>query len=190
MMNTKELLKMAKKWQQRAALKRKIISFQRPYTTARSSISIENGSYVIYMVDKERFTCPIRWPRNGNKEQPSAWKRISLQTSSATTSSSTTVEKRCFVVYTADKARFVFPKSYLSNSVFQEVLKISEEEFGLSSDGAITLTFDSVFLEYLIKLIQRRMEGDTEKALLMSISSARCSKPYSFQQQEQQLLVI
>ncbi|EFH70539.1 hypothetical protein ARALYDRAFT_892035 [Arabidopsis lyrata subsp. lyrata] len=64
MMNTKELLKMAKKWQQRAALKRKIISFQRPYTTARSSIAIENGCYVVYMVDKERFTCPIRYMSN------------------------------------------------------------------------------------------------------------------------------
>ncbi|CAE5958812.1 unnamed protein product [Arabidopsis arenosa] len=138
MMNTKKLLKMAKKWQQRAALSRKRISFER---------------------------------------------------SVATTSSSTPAEKGCFVVYTSDKIRFAFPISYLRNSVFQEVLKISEEEFGLSSDGPITLPFDSVFLEYLIKLIQRRMDGDTEKALLMSISSARCSKPYSFQQQEQ-LLVI
>ncbi|EOA38669.1 hypothetical protein CARUB_v10010606mg [Capsella rubella] len=131
MMNTKKLMKMAKKWQQRAALSRKRISFQRSFSTASSS--------------------------------------------------TTAAEKGCFVVYTSDKIRFSFPISYLSNSVFQELLKISEEEFGLSTGGPITLPFDSVFLEYLIKLIQRRIDGDTEKALLMSISSARCS----LQQQEQ-----
>ncbi|KFK44778.1 hypothetical protein AALP_AA1G302000 [Arabis alpina] len=144
MMNTKKLIKMAKKWQQRSALCRKRISFTR--------------------------------------------------SNSATTSSSTAAEKGCFVVYTADKTRFAFPISYLSNSVFQELLKISEEDFGLSTEGPITLPFDSVFLEYLIKLIQRRMDGDTEKALLMSISSARCSSLCSLKVQEhsstQQLLVF
>ncbi|KAG7647927.1 putative small auxin-up RNA [Arabidopsis thaliana] len=141
MMNTKKLIKMAKKWQQRAALHRKRISFQR--------------------------------------------------SSSAT--SSTAAEKGCFVVYTTDSTRFAFPLSYLSNSVFQELLKISEEEFGLPTGGPITLPFDSVFLEYLIKLVQRRMDADTEKALLMSISSARCSSQCSLKLQErstQQLLVF
>ncbi|CAH2034332.1 unnamed protein product [Thlaspi arvense] len=134
MINTKKIMKMAKKWQQRAALSRKRISFQR----------------------------------------------------SRTASSSNVVEKGCFVVYTADRIRFAFPISYLSNSVFQELLKISEEEFGLPKEGPIMLSFDSVFLEYLIKLVQRRMDEDTEKALLMSISSARCSLHCSIQQQEQQ----
>jgi len=142
MINAKKLMKMAKKWQQRAALHRKRISFQR---------------------------------------------------SNVFTSSSSTVEKGCFVVYTADKIRFSFPLSYLSNTIVQELLKISEEEFGLPTEGPITLPFDSVFLEYLIKLIQRRMDGDTEKALLMSISSAKCSLQCSLLQQEQstqQLLVL
>ncbi|CAD5313999.1 unnamed protein product [Arabidopsis thaliana] len=138
MMNTKKLIKMFRKWQQRAALHRKRISFQR---------------------------------------------------SSTTTTHSTTVEKGCFVVYTADNTRFAFPISYLSNSVIQELFKISEEEFGLSTDGPITLPFDSFFLEYLIKLIKRRMDGDTEKALLMSISSARCSLQKQ-EQSTQQLLVF
>ncbi|KAJ0233676.1 hypothetical protein HA466_0280260 [Hirschfeldia incana] len=70
MLNTKKLLKMAKKWQQRAALQRKRISFQR------------------------------------------------------STTSSPAAEKGCFVVYTVDKARFSLPISLLSNSVFQELLKI------------------------------------------------------------------
>ncbi|CAA7030660.1 unnamed protein product [Microthlaspi erraticum] len=130
-LNTKKLIKMAKKWQQRAALSRKRISFQR----------------------------------------------------SSTTSNSTTVEKGCFVVYTADKARFAFPISYLSNSVFQELLKISEEELGLPTGGPITLPFDSAFVKYLITLIERRMDGDTEKALIMSIYVASCSLQCSLEQQ-------
>ncbi|KAJ0233675.1 Auxin-responsive protein SAUR64 [Hirschfeldia incana] len=138
MMNPKKLMKMAKKWQQRAALSRKRISFQR----------------------------------------------------SSSTNSSSAVEKGCFVVYTADKARFAFPLSYLSNSVFQEMLKIAEEEFGLPTSGPITLPFDSAFLEYLIRLIERRIDGDTERALLMSISSARCSLPCSLQQQQEHLLTF
>ncbi|CAA7030672.1 unnamed protein product [Microthlaspi erraticum] len=143
MMNTKKLIKMAKKWQQRAALHRKRISFQK--------------------------------------------------SSTASASSSAAVEKGCFVVYTADNTRFAFPLRYLSNSVFQELLKISEEEFGLPTEGPIALPFDSVFLEYLIKLVERRMDADTEKALLMSMSSARCSSQCSLHQQSmtsQQLLVF
>ncbi|KAF2559361.1 hypothetical protein F2Q68_00014673, partial [Brassica cretica] len=85
----------------------------------------------------------------------------------------------------AAQPQFAFPLSYLSNSIFQELFKISEEEFGLPSGGPITLPFDSVFLEYLIKLIELRMDGDTERAMLMSISSARCSLPCTFEQQEQ-----
>ncbi|CAH8353603.1 unnamed protein product [Eruca vesicaria subsp. sativa] len=138
MMNTKKLLKMAKKWQQRAALHRKRISFQRSSTSTRSSTAVEKG---------------------------------------------------CFVVYTADGSRFAFPLSYLSNTVFQELLKIAEEEFGLPTGGPITLPFDSVFMEYLIKLMELRMDGDTERALLMSIPSARSSVPCSLQQQ-QKLFVI
>ncbi|XP_010478310.1 PREDICTED: auxin-responsive protein SAUR63-like [Camelina sativa] len=139
MMNTKKLIKMAKKWQHRAALSRKRISFQKSSATPRSSAAVEKG---------------------------------------------------CFVVYTADNIRFAFPISYLSNSIVQELLKISEEEFGLPTEGPITLPFDSSFLEYIIKMIQRRIDGDTEKALLLSISTARCS----LQQQQfsinQQLLVF
>ncbi|KFK44785.1 hypothetical protein AALP_AA1G303000 [Arabis alpina] len=142
MINAKKLIKMAKKWQQRAALGRRRISFQRSNTANSSSSAAEKG---------------------------------------------------CFVVYTADKKRFAFPISYLNKSVFQELLTISEEEFGLSTEGPITLPFDSVFLEYLIKLIQRRMDVDTEKALLMSISSTRCSSQCSLKLQQhsstKQLLV-
>ncbi|KAG2290914.1 hypothetical protein Bca52824_037583 [Brassica carinata] len=126
MMNTKKIIKMAKKWQQRAALHRRRISFHR-----------------------------------------------------SNTSSSTAVEKGCFVVYTADHKRFAFPLRYL-------------KEFGLSAGGPITLPFDSLIVEYLIKLVERRMDGDTEKALLIvnPISGARCSSLNCSLELQQQLHVF
>ncbi|XP_010549559.1 PREDICTED: auxin-responsive protein SAUR66, partial [Tarenaya hassleriana] len=85
MLNAKKLIEMARKWQQRAVLRRKRIA------SARSS----------------------------------------------------TVERGCFVVYTSDKRRFVLPITYLTESIFQELLKMSEDEFGLPGNGPITLPCDS-----------------------------------------------
>ncbi|CAH8353604.1 unnamed protein product [Eruca vesicaria subsp. sativa] len=89
MMTTNKLMKMARKWQQRAALHRK------------------KGSHF--------------------KDQVLLLTQLMV-----------------------DKIRFAFPLKYPSNSVFQELLKISEEEFGLPIGGPITLRFDSVFLKYPI----------------------------------------
>ncbi|KAJ0077070.1 hypothetical protein Patl1_35789 [Pistacia atlantica] len=55
---------------------------------------------------------------------------------------SSVAEKGHFVVYTIDQKRFMFPLMYLNNDIFLELLKVSEEEFGLSSDGPITLSCD------------------------------------------------
>lgn len=49
-MNTKMLIKMFRKWQQRAALHRKRISFQRSSTTP-----VEKGCFVVYTADNTRF---------------------------------------------------------------------------------------------------------------------------------------
>ncbi|TYH31774.1 hypothetical protein ES288_A01G199000v1 [Gossypium darwinii] len=57
-------------------------------------------------------------------------------------SESSVGDKGHFVVYTADKKLYVIPLSYLNNSIFQELFKMSEEEFGLSSDGPITFPCD------------------------------------------------
>ncbi|XVE67247.1 hypothetical protein DITRI_Ditri08aG0145000 [Diplodiscus trichospermus] len=92
---------------------------------------------------------------------------------------STVAEKGHFVVYTMDKKRFVIPLAYLSNSIFQELFKMSEEEFGLSSDGPITLLCDSIFMSYIVLLVQRGLAKDLEKAVLNSITGHRCSSSYS-----------
>ncbi|KAK9287028.1 hypothetical protein L1049_015436 [Liquidambar formosana] len=96
-----------------------------------------------------------------------------------------------FVVYSADQSRFVIPLVYLSNDIFRQLFRISEEEFGLPSDGPITLPCDSVFLKYVILLIQRHAAKDLEKSLLMSMATGRClSTSYPHQEQTNQQLLI
>nr|DAD46632.1 TPA_asm: hypothetical protein HUJ06_016569 [Nelumbo nucifera] len=89
-----------------------------------------------------------------------------------------------FVVYTADdERRFVIPLAYLNNPIFIELLRMSEEEFGLRSDGPITLPCDSVFTEYIISMMQRRPSRDLEKALVMALSTCPCSLSSSLHQE-------
>lgn len=108
-------------------------------------------------------------------------------------STSYVADKGHFVTYSSDQKRFVLPLAYLHNDIFGELLKISEEEFGLSSGGPIRLPCDSIFLNYIISFIQRPgLAADLEKALLSSIASTcRCSSSFSSQHchnSQQQLL--
>uniref|UniRef100_A0A6N2LMV8 Auxin-responsive protein n=1 Tax=Salix viminalis TaxID=40686 RepID=A0A6N2LMV8_SALVM len=88
--------------------------------------------------------------------------------------SSSAAEKGHFVVYTTDKKRFVLPLNYLNNEILRELFNLAEEEFGLTSDGPITLPCDATFMEYAITLIQQNVAKDIEKALLITIASSRC----------------
>ncbi|KAK4754807.1 hypothetical protein SAY87_008564 [Trapa incisa] len=90
-------------------------------------------------------------------------------------SSSTIAEKGHFVVYTVDGRRFEMPLSYLHSRIFHELFRMSEEEFGLSSEGPITLPCEASFMEYAVSLIQRGAGEDLEEALLSSVSSAQCT---------------
>ncbi|XVF00801.1 hypothetical protein REPUB_Repub04eG0033000 [Reevesia pubescens] len=92
---------------------------------------------------------------------------------------SSVVDKGHFVVYTMDKKRFVIPLAYLSNKIFQELFKMSEEEFCLSSDGPITLACDSAIMNYLVLLVQRGIAKDLEKAVL-SVTGHCCSSYNTF----------
>ncbi|KAL5856156.1 hypothetical protein ACOSQ3_005990 [Xanthoceras sorbifolium] len=57
------------------------------------------------------------------------------------------------VVYTTDKKRFMVPLEYLSRNVLIELQRMSEEEFGLPSNGAITLPCDSMVFDYVVSLV-------------------------------------
>ncbi|KAG6704665.1 hypothetical protein I3842_07G143700, partial [Carya illinoinensis] len=76
-------------------------------------------------------------------------------------------DKGHFVVYTIDKNRFVVPLVYLRSRIFEELFRMSEEEFGLPKDGPITLPCDAAFLEYAVLVVQRSVSVELEKAILL-----------------------
>ncbi|XP_031272801.1 auxin-responsive protein SAUR64-like [Pistacia vera] len=120
-------------------------------------------------------------------------KRISLpriEVCDGCTASSPT-HKGHFVVYTSDQKRFVIPLEYLNNKIFRELLKLSQEEFGLQIDGPIIVPCDASFMEYIVMLIERGAEKDLEITLLMSFVTACCISPSLFYQEHtnQQALV-
>lgn len=96
-----------------------------------------------------------------------------------------------FVIYTIDGRRFVIHLAYLSNNMFRELFKMSEEVFELPSEGPIKLPCDGVFMEYTVSLIQKGLGKDIEKALLTSMETACCSISASLPQghRGEQLLV-
>ncbi|XVE67245.1 hypothetical protein DITRI_Ditri08aG0144800 [Diplodiscus trichospermus] len=66
---------------------------------------------------------------------------------------SSLVEKGHFVIYTTDQKRDVVPLSSISSNIFVEFLKLSEEEFGLSSHDPIMLPCDAALLEYISSIV-------------------------------------
>ncbi|XP_027368249.1 auxin-responsive protein SAUR68-like [Abrus precatorius] len=79
-------------------------------------------------------------------------------------------EKGHFVVYTADKVRFVVPLTYLRNNIFRELLRMSEEQFGLHIDGPIILPCDAAFMEYVVSLVQKHLSLELQNALQLIAS--------------------
>ncbi|OWM80470.1 hypothetical protein CDL15_Pgr019750 [Punica granatum] len=81
-----------------------------------------------------------------------------------------------FVVHTADQKRFEFPIKYLNNCIIRELLRLSEEEFGLPRDGPITLPCDANSMEHVILLIRGKKGNDLQiYDLIFSIPTAGCS---------------
>ncbi|KAK2999923.1 hypothetical protein RJ639_024241 [Escallonia herrerae] len=71
-------------------------------------------------------------------------------------------DKGHFVVYTTDQKRYVFPWRI----IFQELLKMSEEEIGLPRDVPISLPCEAVCMDCVISLISNHTIQDREKAIL------------------------
>lgn len=119
---------------------------------------------------------------------PSANVDVNTNCSSYSTS---VADKGHFVVYSTDRKRYVFPMKYLNNDIFRALLELSEEEFGLPSDGPIKLPCDAVSMDYVVSLIQRGMAEGVERALLLSIATSRWALSCSQHQEitSQQLLV-
>lgn len=112
--------------------------------------------------------------------------------------------KGYFVVYTIDNRRFVVPLEYLNNTIFKELLRMSEEEFGLPGNRPITLPCDSIFMDYVISFLRQQrnprrcLSENFEKSfflIMMSNNAGDYYRPCSMsstvcnQQQHQQLLL-
>ncbi|KAJ4803965.1 hypothetical protein LUZ62_016531 [Rhynchospora pubera] len=78
-------------------------------------------------------------------------------------------EKGNFVVYTIDGKRFMIPLDYLKNKIVVQLFELSEEEFGYTVDGPLTIPCDAAFMEYAMNLVKRGMSEEVERALLGSV---------------------
>ncbi|XP_015388247.2 auxin-responsive protein SAUR63-like [Citrus sinensis] len=79
-----------------------------------------------------------------------------------------------FVVYTVDHKRFVLPLVYLSNNVVQALMELAEE-FGLPTNGPLTVLCDTAFMEYVVTLISHNVNEDAERPLLTLIAGSHCA---------------
>ncbi|MCD9559573.1 hypothetical protein HAX54_017623 [Datura stramonium] len=132
-----------------------------------------------------------KWQKFAAKQR----KRISFPRSNyddaeSCSTSSSVVGKGHFVVYTMDQKRFVVPLAYLQHEIIRQLLHMSEEEFGLPSDGPITLSCDALFMDYIISLIGRGVAADLQNALLVSVASSRCSSTSYLQEQRNPQLLV
>ncbi|KAJ3691299.1 hypothetical protein LUZ61_020463 [Rhynchospora tenuis] len=89
-------------------------------------------------------------------------------------------DKGHFVVYTMDGERFTIPLSYLNSKIFEELLKMSEDEFGLSNDRPIVLPCDAPLVKRTISLMRRQVSQEVESEMIKSLMSQTRQNPLFF----------
>ncbi|KAE8724911.1 auxin-responsive family protein [Hibiscus syriacus] len=144
MISAKKLIKLARKWQKMASIRRKRITLQ---GTTR---------------DTETTSC----------------------------STSSVVDKGHFVVYSVDQKRFVLLLEHLNNKFVMDLFNLAEEEFRLPGNSLLVMPCDATLMEYVIDLIKRKQSKEVEKALIMSVSTGRCSSSYLYRQKMSQQFPI
>ncbi|KAL5983614.1 hypothetical protein ACLOJK_017702 [Asimina triloba] len=82
-----------------------------------------------------------------------------------------------FIIYTTDGRRSAVPLAYHNTLIFQQLFRMSEDEFGLPRDGPITMPFDANFMDYIVSLLQRAVPEDLERALLLSLPTTTSPPP-------------
>ncbi|KAF3324906.1 Auxin-responsive protein SAUR36 [Carex littledalei] len=93
-------------------------------------------------------------------------RKLSHRYADQITTTSPRGEKGHFVVYTIDEKRFMTPLDYLNTRIIMQLFQLSEEEFGYTVDGPITLPCEAAFMEYAMDLIKRGVSQEVEQALL------------------------
>ncbi|KAL9238446.1 hypothetical protein vseg_012864 [Gypsophila vaccaria] len=104
----------------------------------------------------------------------------------------TVAEKGHFFIYANDGKRFMISLTYLKSEIIQQLFRMAKEEFGLTSDGPITLPCDSTLLEYAISVLERHVTEDLQKAFILSFAECCSTSATLCLQQDhatQQLLV-
>ncbi|KAM0867676.1 hypothetical protein ACQ4PT_041819 [Festuca glaucescens] len=96
-------------------------------------------------------------------------KRVTVTAKEDEVSCSSVAVKGHCIMYTADGKRFEVPLVYLRTTVFSELLRMSQEEFGFTSDGKITVPCDATVMDYAMCLLGRNASAEVEKALLSSM---------------------
>ncbi|KAG0472691.1 hypothetical protein HPP92_014130 [Vanilla planifolia] len=78
-------------------------------------------------------------------------------------------DKGHFIVYTIEGRRFMVPLEFLSSNIFKELFRISEDKFGLPTEGPIQLACDAAFMEYIMPLLRRRVSVELERYAVLSV---------------------
>jgi hypothetical protein len=85
--------------------------------------------------------------------------------------SSSMASKGHCVVYSVDGWRFEVPLMHLGTTIFGELLRMSEEEFGFAGEGGrITLPCDAAAMEYVMCLLSRGASEEVERVFLSSMT--------------------
>ncbi|KAE8771693.1 auxin-responsive protein SAUR36-like [Hordeum vulgare] len=95
---------------------------------------------------------PKRFPQLVRK-----WQRVRT-TSSDDEAGCTTpqgTDKGHCAMYMANARRLEVSLTYLNKIVFGELLRMSQEEFGFTCDGSITLPFNAALMECVMCLLRR-----------------------------------
>ncbi|XP_057993036.1 auxin-responsive protein SAUR68-like [Hevea brasiliensis] len=112
-----------------------------------------------------------RWQSIVSKQRKIlSFPRTNGEGSASSSKASSVPSKGLFVVYCSDQKHFAIPLTYLYSDIFQELFKMSEEDFGLPSEGPIIMPCDSIIMQYILSIIKTGLAKELKKALLNSKS--------------------
>ncbi|RWR90621.1 auxin-responsive protein SAUR64-like protein [Cinnamomum micranthum f. kanehirae] len=135
------------------------------------------------MINSQRL---LKMARKWQKFAVNARRRISAPISGRSVEAESCIksvaDRGHFVVYTIDGKRFMVPLDHLNSPIFVELLRLSEEQFGLPCDGPITIPCEAFFMEYVISFLQRRLSKEVGTSLLTSMAAVNHDQlPQSFE---------
>ncbi|XP_047053389.1 auxin-responsive protein SAUR36-like [Lolium rigidum] len=120
------------------------------------------------MISTKKFAqMAKKWERMADLRR----KRLNLVAADNECCTSVAPEGHC-IIYSADGRRFKVTLAYLGTTIFAELLRMSQEEFGFGSDGRITLPCDAAETKYVMCLLRRNASEEVERAFLSSVVSS------------------